>query len=213
MSETALIQIIEGELVIGSEYRWALAEITEQAQAITEVRDQTQYAQAAEIVGKAHAYSRAIIAAAEPALIDARQAVSNLRDMRDKMIHAFDLVAEPLEKMATQWKQAERKAAQLEQETLNKKRNGTPIQVQPNVPTVPGVRAHVNYSAEVVDEDRLLEAYAKARNNRQLKRAAYLRQFICANLQAINAEARKIKSAQRLEAMIPGVLGREEDKI
>jgi len=42
---------------------------------------------------------------------------------------------------------------------------------------------------------------------------AYLRQFITIDEQALNAEARKVKDSRKLEAMIPGIKGRDEDSI
>lgn len=209
MSETALLTVTNGELIAGTQYQLALASLAEQAQAITEVRDQTQYTEAVELCAKAKGYTRSLIAEAEPALIGARKTLSDLRDMRDKMIYAFELIADPLEKMATDWKAAERKAAQLEQEKLNKRRNGEPIKVQPNIPAVPGTRAHVNYSAELEDEDRFLLAFLRAPTERR----RYLRQFLKVDMQAVCAEARKVKNAKELQRLIPGIRGIETDRI
>lgn len=209
MSETALLTVTNGELVAGTQYQLALASLAEQAQAITEVRNQSQYTEAVELCAKAKGYTRSLIAEAEPALIEARQRVNILRDMRDKMIHAFELIADPLEKMATDWKAAERYAAQVEQEKLNKRRDGEPIKVQPNIPAVAGTRAHVNYSAELVDKDLFLRVFLRG----TIAQRKYLMQFLTVDMRTVNEEARRIKSAKKLESVIPGIRGVETDRI
>lgn len=211
MSESqALIQVVNGELVQGTQYQIALADLAERVQLISHVDDAHSYAEAVELISKAKDYAKAIEAHAEPERIRLQGELSELRAQRDKMATAFTDVTKPLFTMAMQWKESERKAAQLEQDTLNKKRNGQePVRVAPNIPTVPGARAHVNYSAVVVDEDKLISAYIASRGDKR----KYLRQFVKVDIQALNTEARRVKSAKTLESMIPGIVGREEDRI
>lgn len=220
MSETqALIQVVNGELIQGTQYQIALADLAERAKLVTHVDNANMYAEAVEICARAKSYIRSIEASAEPERLRLQGELADLRLKRDMFTKLFLLVIEPLEKMANAWKAAERKAAQLEQDTLNKRRNGQEqIHVAPNIPAVPGARAHVNYSAELQPggEQQIIDAYRKARANgtkKDLDRAAYLRQFITIDQQALNAEARKVKSAKKLESMIPGIKGIETDRI
>lgn len=220
MSETqALIQVVNGELIQGTQYQIALADLAERAKLVTHVDNANMYAEAVEICARAKSYIRSIEASAEPERLRLQGELADLRLKRDMFTKLFLLVIEPLEKMANAWKAAERKAAQLEQDTLNKRRNGQEqIHVAPNIPAVPGARAHVNYSAELQPggEQQIIDAYRKARANgtkKDLDRAAYLRQFITIDQQALNLEARKVKSAKKLESMIPGIKGIETDRI
>ena len=84
-----------------------------------------------------------------------------------------------------------------------------PVTVLPSTPKVAGLRGRVNYYADVVDADKLLAAWAAGAPERK----AYLGQFITIDEQALNAEARKVKDSRKLEAMIPGIKGRDEDSI
>lgn len=215
MSESqALIVVTEGKLVEGVQYQIALADLAERAKLITRVDSANMYAEAVEICARAKSYMKSIEASAEPERLRLQGELADLRTKRDLLTKGFDIVKEPLERMAAAWKAAERKSAQLEQDTLNKKRNGQePVRVAPNIPAVPGARAHVNYSAEVVDADKILQAYVWALRRPDKKRVAYLRQFITIDQQALNAEARKVKDAKKLESMIPGIKGIETDRI
>jgi len=85
------------------------------------------------------------------------------------------------------------------------------VKVLPSTPKVAGLRGRVNYYADVVDAEKLLVCWASCPVGSE--RRAYLRQFICLDEQALNAEARKVKNSRKLEAMIPGIKAREEDSI
>lgn len=228
MSESqALIVVTDGQLVAGTQYQIALADLAERAKLITRVDSANMYAEALEICARAKSYMKSIEASAEPERIRLRGELANLSTKRDRMAAAFIEVVAPLEQMANAWKAAERKAAQLEQDTLNKKRNGQePIKVQPNIPSVAGTRAHVNYSAELLPNGRnaILLAYVSAlekakrvtkKYDKELwqEHAEYLEKFITIDQQALNAEARKVKSAKTLESLIPGIRAHETDRI
>lgn len=226
MSESqALIQVVNGELIQGVQYQIALADLAERAKLVTRVDSANTYAEAVEICARAKSYIKSIVASAEPERLRLQGELADLRTKVDMLAKCFFQVMEPLEKMALAWKSAERKAAQLEQDTLNKRRNGQePVRVAPNIPAVPGARAHVNYSAEIRNVGILLHAYVEARidalrerteakKELAAQRAAYLRQFITIDQKALDAEARKVKSAKTLESLIPGIKGIETDRI
>jgi G3E family GTPase len=106
--------------------------------------------------------------------------------------------------------QRDREGAAREEAEANA--NFKPVEVKPNLPTIQGSRRHRNFRATFVNFPALLEAWRQARNQGSMDRAAYLSGFITADEQALNREARAVQDSRKLETMIPGIVGFDEDK-
>jgi hypothetical protein len=106
--------------------------------------------------------------------------------------------------------QRDREAALREE--AESKANFKPIEVKPDLPTIQGSRRHRNFRATFVNFHALLEAWRQARNQGSMDRAAYLSGFITGDDQALGREARAVQDSRKLETMIPGIVGFDEDK-
>lgn len=165
-----------------------------------QVKDQVSYTRAAQLIRRGRDILKIIDAMLDPG-------IRALREQKREKVGQVNQIIVPLEFEAEAWRSTEKALAQLEQESVS---DGI---VQPNIPTVAGIRGRTNYYGVVIDEDALIEAYAKACAERQIKRKAFLRQFICADTQAINAEARRIKDPAKLQRLVPGVRGEAKESI
>jgi len=200
-TETALIRVVEGQIVAADELRLTLDDLKTRAQGIV-VHDNPSCERALEVVKSGKEAIKQITAIAEPERLRLDTALKELRFQRDKLIQPFSEVITPLEKQARDYRIAEQEAARAEQAKLNKgKAAEDRVEVKPDVPNVPGVRFQTRYKAEVVNEEELVEAFLRARGDRR----DYLRKFICANADALNREAREVKDMEKLTKAIPGV--------
>jgi hypothetical protein len=80
-----------------------------------------------------------------------------------------------------------------------------PVTLKPDIPAVAGVPSRVNYKAEVLRPELLINAYVDAVHLKNTERAVYLRQFIMVNAQKLGEEARTVKNSKHLASQIPGV--------
>jgi hypothetical protein len=108
------------------------------------------------------------------------------------------------------WAEAQAEQAAADAEAKVQAVKDAPVTVKPNIPSVSGVPSRVNYKVEVRDVDVILLAWATAVFGKDADRAAYLRQFITIDTQALGAEARKIKDSKKLESLIQGIRAWDE---
>jgi hypothetical protein len=143
--------------------------------------------------------------AAEKRALDMKQAEAD-RKQREKEIEKArkdgDLKKTEADRLRKEAAEKERRdKEQAEQEQQRRLANHQDIKVKPNTPTVSGTRGRVNYYAEIVNEDALIDAWAASTGVRR----TYLRQFIMVNATALGKEARAVKNSTSLNANIPGV--------
>jgi hypothetical protein len=106
--------------------------------------------------------------------------------------------------------QRDREGAAREEAEANA--NFKPVEVKPNLPAIQGSRRHRNFRATFVNFPAVLEAWRQARNQGSMDRANYLSGFITGDDHALGREARAVQDSRKLETMIPGIVGFDEDK-
>lgn len=118
------------------------------------------------------------------------------------------------ERLKKEAEERERKAKeQAARDAEAAKANVQEVKVTPSTPKVAGIRGRVNYYAEVVDANKLINAFVDAAAKHDGLRASYLRRFIMVNAQELGAEARDVKNSDKLNATIPGVKFTDKDAI
>ena len=119
------------------------------------------------------------------------------------------------ERLKKEAEERERKAKeQAANDAATAKANVQEVKVAPSTPKVAGIRGRVNYYAEVVDANKLINAFVLATVECPGgTRAAYLRRFITVNEKELGAEARDVKNSDTLNATIPGVKFTDKDAI
>jgi len=128
------------------------------------------------------------------------------RKIRLKEIEAADLKRGEANKLRKQAEEeAERKKQQAVTDAEAAKANVQDVTVKPNVPTVAGVRAHVNWKFKMKDENKLMDAFREQRME--------LRPFVEANLVEIGRMVRETKDKTKAEARCPGIEVWSEDAI
>ena len=141
--------------------------------------------------------------------------IQEARERASKLVAAKKMLLDPILKILGRvksqrrwWEEQERAAAEKEQKAADKK-CGEPIQIRPSIPTLQGTQSRRLYKAKVNDPDAVLEAWAKARQDRTKKgryRAMFLRSYIDVNEVAVQAAARSQEGWEKLRAeKIPGI--------
>lgn len=197
----------EALIVKQSELDASVAELRSMASSLV-VSDQGTYVEGCELVRLGRTKMKAIGFALDPGIDSARSHLEELRNRKKQLCNLIIEITSPIETMCESWRSREKEEAKAEEKSLNG--NG---HVEPNIPTVDGIRGRTNYSATVVSEDALFEAYAKACSGRQIKRKAFLRQFLTINTKALNEYARKLKNPRILEDSLPGIRGEAKESI
>jgi hypothetical protein len=178
------------------------------------VKTQEDYAAVASFLVRVRNVKKQIGFLLDPGIQSAQAHTNELREGKARYIRQIDDLDAIASKPAEDWKRTERLAAEKEQAQINKKRDADEqITVQASVPKVAGIRARVQYFAEVTDEDLLLRAFLIAHKKGEKERVKYLRQFIQANYQALGKEAREVKNSAKLNATIPGVKFTDKDAV
>lgn len=197
----------EALIIKPSELDASISELRDMASCLV-VHNQGTYVEGCEVVRLGRAKMKAIGFALDPGIESARSHLDELRSRKKQLCNLITEIISPIETMCETWRSQEKQEALAEEKSLNGAGH-----VTPNIPVVDGIRGRTNYSATVVDEDALFEAYAKACSGRQIKRKAFLRQFLTVNTKALNEHARKLKNPAMLEASIPGVRGEAKESI
>lgn len=165
--------------------------------------------------GNQIAACKALIKLLEAGIASAKQDQEWLRvekycaQAKDQISQIKTIMA-PLADKIRDWRAEERVEAKKEETQINK---GVPkaerIKVEPNVPKVSGIVRRHNWSAEIVDEDKLLIAFLRGDGPRR----KFLRQFICANQKKVAEFARDTQNSVTVEKLIPGVKTKEWDSV
>ena len=108
--------------------------------------------------------------------------------------------AKQLKEAGAEAEAAAQTAAAVAEEAKNKP--APVIKVKPNLPAVAGTKSQTYYSAEVSNEDWLIDAFHDATGERR----EFLRRFIMVNQQEVGAHARKTKDNNQTMADIPGCI-------
>ena len=190
----AIIKVVEGRIVPGTEFALALDDIRAQAKALKLVegmippQDRDTCEEAKRVVKRGNDLINAIFAAAEPERLRLQGMLDALRDKRAMLVAQFANITGPLDTEVRAWSIREQEAAKKEQDKINKgKRAEDRIIVKPNVPAVSGTRFVVHYRADVVNVSKVK------------------REWMMPDLVSINAEARKDKDPQKTEAKVGGI--------
>jgi hypothetical protein len=117
-SSTALIQVVEGQIVEGAALKLELAVLQERAANLV-VHDSATCEEAKRIVKAGKDAMKSIEALAEPERIRLNNALVELRAQRDKLAGTFGVIVEDADRKRKAWEAEERRKAEEEQRRIN----------------------------------------------------------------------------------------------
>ena len=118
MTSTALIQVVEGQIVESNALRLELTALQERAANLV-VHDPATCEEAKRIVKAGKDAMKSIEALAEPERIRLNNALVELRAQRDKLAGTFGVIVEDADRKRKAWEAEERRKAQLEEDRKN----------------------------------------------------------------------------------------------
>jgi hypothetical protein len=192
-TESAIIKVIDGQLVIGQEFQLALTDLKSKVDALRPVTDQQTYEEAMVVVRQSEQECKMIMVLAEPELAMLRGRLEKLRDQRNVLMAQFSGLTANFEQQARTWNFNERQAALAEQKDLNHgQRAENRVIVKPNIPAVAGTRIVAKYRADILDASKVKRAY------------------LVPDVKAIEKKARDDKDPAKTEKEVGGVRIRME---
>ena len=198
---------IETALTTMDKLENSLAPLAERAQTL-QVIDAASFAEAGELI----AQLKSITKESEVTLAPFKLIVQRVKDFMQTRFNrnsnrATEIHGVLSRKMGDYTRQ-ERPAAHKEEDKTNRQREKQglpPVNVQPNIPKVAGVRNTVNFPITIEDPKALIKACLKAYKATDTKRFQFLAQFIKLDETTLAAHARDLKDAEKFNSEVPGV--------
>lgn len=138
--------------------------------------------------------------------------INFLRNKRSTVQAKKQEIVDLLSKKRNEWAQKDREERAKEQRELDakNKKTGAPKQmVLDSVPVTAGKRKVTTYPMEVVDADKFLKAWMRAKGDQKKD----LRQFIILDVQALGKESRDMQDAQAFMKRFPGTACEKKETV
>jgi len=165
-----------------------------------EVKDADSFAQAGQLIAQIKRNTAESEACMQPFKLKVRNVLDFIQQRFNRNKNRGTEAHGILSAKMGDYSRKEREATAAENKALNKK-GAPPVQVEPNLPKVDGVRTTTNYPVEVVDRSKFLNAFLKGDKARRI----FLGKFIALDESALARYAKELKDPKQFMAEIPGV--------